>query len=974
MAGQQDFLIKVKLEADAKRLEAELRKVQGQLNKFGDEGAKSARKVQQGFQSFASEASNVVSIFTGDKLSGATSQITAFGNALGAIPGPAGLAIGAVAGLGAVTAAGVAGLFALSKNASDFGSTIHDASIKTGIGAETISALKLAADESGSSLETMTGGIAKFAKNVAKAGEDSKESAKFVKAFGITPQAALKDLDGSLAKVFTRIGEARPGVEQITLAQKAFGKSGADLIPLMEQVGFNLDEFRKKAKELGITIDDGAAAQADAFGDQLVELEAQLAGVGRTIGFELMPIFEDMTTSMSEWLASNQGEIQSWGRTVGDVLRGVIGYWNDAAKAIREFKAESRAGGQSPFGLSAGDLLLGVPGAIVSSIAGSLSSRGAADRGDGPYGPFSWEMSKPKPGDFGGDKGGKSAKDKIKDTIAEITKAMSNPTVLAFFSALSTIEGGGINTVVGGARSSTTDPRHPGSYGMGTKGPAGFSTAAGLFQETLSNWQRLSGTLNLDDFRDPKQQLKLALFLFQEASGGRGLKSLLSGDIEAAARAGTQPWAASPFSSLPGRKRRDFLGLVNQNLASGRFGDIVADPEKKSQAEIKAAEASAKRLIEVGRSTTEQLIDYFNREFEAFSKANDYGGAMQAARQAYGLKKKLIQDEIDALSQRYQRAAIGSEEEAEAFHALELAKLRQQKSDNDAEDELDHKRETLHQRELTRIERRMKLYHDKMVRLAADEAALFNAGEAFGSQDIRGIGSFGKPDTRSEFDKLLEGVNGNKLQTAGIEAARDAFQGLGAAVGQTVEALVLYGSAGGSAQEVTARIIASVAQQAAVKAIFELAEGFAALARGIFGMPNAHAEAVMHFKSAATYGIVAGIAAGIGRGVAGDSLKQGGAGGANGGGRGGQEVNQNPDPYSRVSADAYLSGRRTDPALLKTLDNIDRTMAQFKVAKAKDVLMAGIKQSPGAIGNANVNDMKRNAGIGRAQRQVSGSG
>src|SRR5438045_2186298 len=84
--------------------------------------------------------------------------------------GPTGIAIGAVAAsvtaaVGAATGLTVA-LFKLAESSAEFGSQIHDASDKTGLTAETISSLKVAADQSSSSLEAVTGGLAKFAKTI----------------------------------------------------------------------------------------------------------------------------------------------------------------------------------------------------------------------------------------------------------------------------------------------------------------------------------------------------------------------------------------------------------------------------------------------------------------------------------------------------------------------------------------------------------------------------------------------------------------------------------------------------------------------------------------------------------------------------------------------------------------------------------------------------------------------------------------
>lgn len=130
----------------------------------------------------------------------------------------------------------------------------------------------------------------------------------------------------------------------------------------------------------------------------------------------------------------------------------------------------------------------------------------------------------------------------------------------------------------------------------------------------------------------------------------------------------------------------------------------------------------------------------------------------------------------------------------------------------------------------------------------------------------------GLPPALDEFSLRAEAIS------IGIDTMREAFYGLGQAIGSVVEAFVLYGTAGTSVRKVTAEILASVARQAAVQAVFQLAEGFAKLAMAFFGVPNAGPSAAAHFQAAALYGVVAGVAAVAGRGAAGNAFNQGGKG------------------------------------------------------------------------------------------------
>lgn len=142
---------------------------------------------------------------------------------------------------------------------------------------------------------------------------------------------------------------------------------------------------------------------------------------------------------------------------------------------------------------------------------------------------------------------------------------------------------------------------------------------------------------------------------------------------------------------------------------------------------------------------------------------------------------------------------------------------------------------------------------------------------------------------QANIDASGGGFLGGVLQSAGIGAETlnakltplktigniigGQFNAIAGAVGNAVQAFVLYGNAGASVKKVTAQIIASIAQQSAVQAIYELAQGLAVLALAFFGVPNAGPSASAHFAAAATFGLVAGVTAVAGRAVAGDSFK-----------------------------------------------------------------------------------------------------
>lgn len=104
-----------------------------------------------------------------------------------------------------------------------------------------------------------------------------------------------------------------------------------------------------------------------------------------------------------------------------------------------------------------------------------------------------------------------------------------------------------------------------------------------------------------------------------------------------------------------------------------------------------------------------------------------------------------------------------------------------------------------------------------------------------------------------------------------LDLVNDSVGDLAQGLGNMLEQWVLLGNQGPDAmRKLTASVLAGVAAQAAVKAIFELAEGFAALSN-----PFTAPFAAGHFKSAALFGSIAGVAAVAGRAVAGNLFQPG---------------------------------------------------------------------------------------------------
>ena len=218
---------------------------------------------------------------------------------------------GGLAGIGV----GVAGpLIAAGIAFADFGSEARDGAAKVGISTEAFTELKFVAEQSGTSIDTLSGGLKLMEKHLAEAASGSFEANKDLADLGLT----IHDLQGlSPDKQFEKLadGIARiqdPSIRTAT-AMKLFGKSGVELIPVLQEGSKGITDLRNKARELGLSMSGEDAAAAGDLGDNWDALKATGQGLFVLIGSTLAPTFSELIAYLTglavgtrEWIANNR--------------------------------------------------------------------------------------------------------------------------------------------------------------------------------------------------------------------------------------------------------------------------------------------------------------------------------------------------------------------------------------------------------------------------------------------------------------------------------------------------------------------------------------------------------------------------------------------------------------------------------------------------------------------------------------------
>ncbi len=241
-----------------------------------------------------------------------------------------------LAGLGSALSVGAfAAMITSVANAAD---ELGKLSQKTGVTVEDLSRLRYAAELSAVSNEQLSTGLRMLAKGMSEAATGTGAAADAFAAMGVE----IKNTDGTLRTtrevlddVSTRFASYADGAEKSALAQRLFGRSGADLIPLLNSGASGLREMSDESDRLGRTIStDLARASAD-FNDNLTRIKSSAQGVTVQIAGPLISALASLTT---EFLRALQAGDSFFGAMERGLRGGLAGQRSDIAAAARDIE------------------------------------------------------------------------------------------------------------------------------------------------------------------------------------------------------------------------------------------------------------------------------------------------------------------------------------------------------------------------------------------------------------------------------------------------------------------------------------------------------------------------------------------------------------------------------------------------------------------------------------------------------------
>lgn len=191
------------------------------------------------------------------------------------------------------------------KSIIDLGDHLNDLRQKTGIGVNALSSLKTAAELGGQNFEAFEKNLKKFSVTAAEAGAGVLKSKSGFDALGISVKDShgnIKSADKLLFEVSDKFENLKDGPEKAAIAVRLFGKSGADLIPV-------LNDGSKALSDYGLKIGDDFAKKADAFNDSTTLIKKNIDQVSVNIVSDLLPALNDVGKALVNYTKATEGSV-----------------------------------------------------------------------------------------------------------------------------------------------------------------------------------------------------------------------------------------------------------------------------------------------------------------------------------------------------------------------------------------------------------------------------------------------------------------------------------------------------------------------------------------------------------------------------------------------------------------------------------------------------------------------------------------
>lgn len=231
----------------------------------------------------------------------------------------AGIVAGATAAAGALV--GVATDAAGAMDAIDKGSA------KVGISKQAYQEWSYVLGQNGMDIGKMEVGMKTLVSAMDGAAAGTESAVAKFDALGLSiydSNGKLKDQETMMSEAIYALANMENGTEKARLATELFGKSGVEMMPMLNGGAEGIADLTQRAHDLGLVMSDEAVTAGVVLGDTMDDVKQSFGALGNQLGVGFMPIIQSILDLILENLPTIQAMFDKLAPVLVGLLEGVL--------------------------------------------------------------------------------------------------------------------------------------------------------------------------------------------------------------------------------------------------------------------------------------------------------------------------------------------------------------------------------------------------------------------------------------------------------------------------------------------------------------------------------------------------------------------------------------------------------------------------------------------------------------------------
>lgn len=237
------------------------------------------------------------------------------------------------------------GLVNMARQTLEHVDALEEMAQKAGIAATEMMGLTAVAKLGGTEIGTLAKGFKFLSSNIVEAQQGSTDASQALRTLGTQAEdtaAAHSQLMERFLQVADKVSRMEDGYVKTAYVTKVFGKSGMDLIPILNKGRDSLEGMLQKAREWGVVLDQESIDKIARFNDALDEMSLRSQGAKNQIMAGMVDGLNRLADAYDEIISKN-----GFWRDLGEFLQDIAYGFTDlsiAGKALTESLAVGFSG------------------------------------------------------------------------------------------------------------------------------------------------------------------------------------------------------------------------------------------------------------------------------------------------------------------------------------------------------------------------------------------------------------------------------------------------------------------------------------------------------------------------------------------------------------------------------------------------------------------------------------------------------